>query len=54
MREQRDKISKDIMNLNPREIVIYFESRGRDKYCQKPSAGKRCVNPTAEFVLNQK
>jgi len=25
MREQRDRISKDIMNLSPEEIVKYFE-----------------------------
>lgn len=31
MREQRDRISKDIMNLSPQEIVKYFEKRGRDK-----------------------
>ncbi|WP_445730843.1 hypothetical protein [Mariniflexile sp.] len=27
MREQRDKISKDIMNLSPEEIVKYFEHK---------------------------
>lgn len=26
MREQRDRISKDIMNLSPEEIVNYFEN----------------------------
>ena len=25
MREQRDRISKEIMNLSPEEIVKYFE-----------------------------
>jgi hypothetical protein len=30
MREQRDRISKDIMNLSPEEIEKYFEKR-RDK-----------------------
>lgn len=38
MREQRDKISKDIMDLNPQEIVEYFEKRGGDKNCAKPSS----------------
>jgi len=27
MREQRDKISKDIMKLSPKEIVEYFEKK---------------------------
>ena len=27
MREQRDRISKDIMHLSPEEIVKYFEKR---------------------------
>lgn len=27
MREQRDRISKDIMNLSPEEIVKYFEDK---------------------------
>lgn len=27
MREQRDRISKDIMHLSPEEIVIYFERK---------------------------
>jgi len=31
MWEQRDRISKDIMNLSPQEVVEYFEKRGRDK-----------------------
>jgi len=31
MREQRDAISKDIMNLSPEEIVAYFERRDREK-----------------------
>lgn len=26
MREQRDRISKDIMDLSPEEIVAYFEN----------------------------
>ncbi len=38
MREQRDNISKDIMNLNLQEIVEYFERRGHDKNPTKPSA----------------
>ncbi|MEQ8364390.1 MAG: hypothetical protein RH948_16060 [Cyclobacteriaceae bacterium] len=25
MRKQRDKISKDVMNMSPEEIVKYFE-----------------------------
>jgi len=31
MREQRDRISKDIMNLNPEEIVEYFEKNSHKK-----------------------
>ena len=31
MREQRDRISKDIMNLNPEEIVEYFEKNSNKK-----------------------
>ncbi len=27
MREQRDRISKEIMNLTPEEIVEYFEKK---------------------------
>ena len=38
MREQRDQISKDIMNLTPQEIVEYFEKRGGDKNRTKPSS----------------
>jgi hypothetical protein len=37
MRKQRDRISKDIMNLRPQEIVEYFERRRRDKNPIKPS-----------------
>ena len=37
MREQRDRISKDIMNLSPEEIVKYFERKSR-KESVKPSA----------------
>ncbi|MET4083439.1 hypothetical protein ABIB40_003410 [Pedobacter sp. UYP30] len=37
MREQRDRISKDIMNLSPEEIVNYFEQRKNEKQIQ-PSA----------------
>lgn len=37
MREQRDRISKDIMNLSPEEIVKYFERKG-GKASTKPSA----------------
>jgi len=29
MREQRDRISKDIMDLSPEEIVAYFEKKSR-------------------------
>ena len=29
MREQRDRISRDIMNLSPEEIVKYFEKKDR-------------------------
>jgi len=31
MREQRDRISKDIMNLSPEEIVKYFEQNKNKK-----------------------
>jgi hypothetical protein len=37
MREQRDRISKDVMNLSPEEIVRYFEKKKR-KTQIKPSA----------------
>ena len=37
MREQRDKISKDIMNLSPEEIVKYFE-KNKIKNPIQPSA----------------
>jgi len=37
MREQRDRISKDIMNLSPEEIVKYFEQNKNNKRI-KPSA----------------
>lgn len=37
MREQRNRISKDIMNLSPSEIVEYFEQK-RSKTQTKPSA----------------
>lgn len=29
MREQRDRISKEIMDLSPEEIVKYFERKSR-------------------------
>jgi len=35
MREQRDRISKDIMNLNPEEIVKYFDKKRKN--CKKPN-----------------
>lgn len=37
MRDQRDKISTDIMNLSPEEIVNYFERKDK-----KPE-----INPSA-------
>ncbi|MGB3606948.1 hypothetical protein [Psychroserpens sp.] len=37
MREQRDRISKEIINLSPEEIVKYFE-RKDGKASVKPSA----------------
>ena len=37
MREQRDRISKDIMNLSAEEIVMYFE-KGNSKSQAKTSA----------------
>ena len=36
MREQRDRISKDTMDLSPEEIVAYFEEKISEK--GKPSA----------------
>jgi len=36
MREQRDRISRDIMDLSPDEIVEYFEKR-EDKSSITPS-----------------
>lgn len=38
MREQRDTISKDIMNLSPEEIVEYFEKKDRDQNIRTPGA----------------
>ena len=38
MREQRDRISRDIMNLSPEEIVEYFDKKSRDKNHVEPSA----------------
>lgn len=35
MRDQRDRISKDIMNLSPEEIVRYFE-KGAKNNKQRP------------------
>ena len=37
MREQRDRISKEIMNLSPEEIVKYFDRKGGKAHA-KPSA----------------
>lgn len=37
MREQRDRISKEIMNLSPEEIVKYFERKDKTSN-SKPSA----------------
>ena len=37
MREQRDRISKEIMDLSPEEIVKYFEDK-RGASRTKPSA----------------
>ncbi len=37
MRQQRDRISKDIMNLSPEEIVKYFEQNQNEKRI-KPNA----------------
>lgn len=38
MREQRDLISKDIMNLSPEEVVKYFEDRRKEQSQKKPGA----------------
>lgn len=40
MREQRDRISKEIMNLSPEEIVKYFEQKD-GKANAKPSTQHR-------------
>jgi len=37
MRQQRDRISKEIMNLSPEETVKYFENKS-GKASSKPSA----------------
>lgn len=37
MREQRDRITKDIMHLSPEEIVEYFELK-KNKERIKPGA----------------
>lgn len=37
MREQRDRITEDIMHLSPEEIVKYFEQKMKNKRIQ-PSA----------------
>lgn len=34
MREQRDRISKDIMNLSPEETINYFAQRKNEKRIQ--------------------
>ncbi len=31
MREQRDRISNEIMDLSPEEIVAYFDKKAKDK-----------------------
>jgi hypothetical protein len=31
MREQRERISRDIMDLTPEEIVAYFEKKSKSK-----------------------
>ncbi len=36
MRKQRDRISKDMMNLSPEEIVNYFEQK-MNKARKKPN-----------------
>ncbi|MEX0811294.1 MAG: hypothetical protein WD048_03690 [Chitinophagales bacterium] len=36
MREQRDRITKDIMHLSPEEIIKYFEQK-QNKNRIKPS-----------------
>ena len=47
MREQRDRISKDIMNLSPEEIVKYFE-KNEEKRAQIPVL-KSLFNDNQEF-----
>ena len=37
MRDERDAISKEIMNLSPEEIVKYFEKKD-EKDCSKSSS----------------
>lgn len=38
MREQRDRITKDIMDLSPQEIAEYFEQRRAKGGGVRPSA----------------
>ena len=38
MRQQRDRISKDIMDMSPEEIVAYFENRDKKQNRKKPGA----------------
>lgn len=38
MREQRDRITRDIMDLSPEEIVAYFEKRDEKQNPMKSSA----------------
>jgi hypothetical protein len=35
MREQRDRISKEIMDLSPEEIVKYFEEKDKKAYSKR-------------------
>jgi hypothetical protein len=35
MREQRDRITKDIINLNSEEIIKYFEAKSHRKYAKQ-------------------
>lgn len=37
MRDQRDRISKDIMHLSPEEIVNYFERHNSKKQIESKS-----------------
>ncbi len=45
MREQRDRISKEIMNLSPEEVIKYFERKdGKQTRIPKSNFGHKHLN----------